>query len=239
MNRPLRVAALLLALGALPGCAALGDWATARGRDLGDCVRGSVGLGAGLYVEAQATSALHPSVGFGDFSLAPKQQLGWDPRPLPPGRTRTAAFPTLVLAWPIYRQDMIDMGYADTAPGWRGFLSPLILMGSHHVEGRANSLLGLHRWLPNPLLGDPPEETPAETWSRRSWFGVSGTVAVLSVDAGVNPLEIVDLLTGLVGWDLLGDDDRTARSAPSATADPPAPPESSGPDPPEPVKDGG
>jgi hypothetical protein len=221
--------AALLALAALTGCAGFGDWTRARGRDLGDCVRASVGLGVGLYAEVQATSVLHPSVGFGDVSLAPRKTLGWDPRPIPPGRVRTAAFPTLLLAWPIYRREMISMGFEDTAPGWRGFFSPLILMGSHHVEGRANSLLGLHRLLPNPMLGKSPPETPPERWSRETWFAVSGTLGVVHADLGINPLEIVDLLVGLVGWDLLGDDERGKA--------PPPPP--NGPIPPDPLQNEG
>jgi hypothetical protein len=221
--------AALLALAALTGCAGAGNWARARGRDLGDCVRASVGLGVGLYAEVQATSVLHPSVGFGDVSLAPRKTVGWDPRPIPPGRVRTAAFPTLVLAWPIYRREMISMGFEDTAPGWRGFLSPLILMGSHHVEGRANSLLGLHRWLPNPMLGEMPPESSSERLSRQSWFAVSGTLGVVQADFGVNPLEIVDLLGGLVGWDVLGDD---------ARGDIP-PPTPNGPIPPDPLQNEG
>lgn len=199
---------LFMALVVLPGCAGVGTWTRARGRDLGDCVRASVGLGVGLYVEAQATSALYPSVGFGDVSLAPKRTLGWDPRPLPPGRVRTAAFPSMLVGWPIYRQEMISMGFEDTSPGWRGALSPMILLGNHHVEGRANSLFGLHRAIPNPLLGEPPPETSPDRWSRRSWFGASGTLGVVTFDFGVNPLEIVDLLGGLVGWDPMGDDGR-------------------------------
>jgi hypothetical protein len=85
-------------------------------------------------------------------------------------------------------------------------------MGSHHVEGRANSLFGLHRWLPNPLLGDPPPESAAERWSRRSWLAASGTLGVVQLDAGVNPLEILDFLAGLVGADLLRDDARGAET---------------------------
>jgi hypothetical protein len=187
-------------------------------------VRGSVGLGAGLYAEVQATSALHPSVGFGDASLAPKRTIGHDPRPLPPGRVRTAAFPTLLVGWPVYRRDMIAMGFEDTAPGLRGFLSPWILMGSDHVAGRANSLLGLHRWLRNPLLGEPPPETAPERWSRRSWLAASGTLGVVQVDAGVNPLEILDFVAGLVGWDPLGDDRRgRAAQGRDPRAEPPEP----------------
>ena len=239
-GRAPRFLAALLLLAALPGCASIGSWARARGRDLGDCGRISLSLGAGLHAEVQATSFLHPSAGFGDVSLAPRRTLGWDPRPLPAGRVRTDAFPSQLFLWPAYRREMIDLGYGDTSPGWRGFLSPWILMGSRHVEGRSNSLFGLHRFIPNPLLAEPPETT-AERWSRRSWLAAGGTLGVVQADAGVNPLEILDLLAGLAGFDPLGDDgrggavgeggdsppgDRGAgpEPAPAAPPDPAAPP---------------
>jgi len=212
-TRSIRYSLALISLFTLCGCAGFGDWARERGRDFGECWRGTLGLGAGLYAEAQVTSLLYPSVGFGDTTLTPQRAISWDPRPIPPGRTRTAAFPSLILFWPLYREEMRSMGYADTAPGWRGFLSPLIFQGSHHVERRSNSLLGLHRWLPNPLLEPPPEETPAARWSRRSWVAASGTLGFLHLDFGVNPLEIVDFLTGLFGWDLLEDDRKGVREA--------------------------
>lgn len=215
----LRLAALAALIALVPGCAGFGSWARARGRDLGDCARASVSLGAGLHAEAQATSFLHPSAGFGDVSLAPKNTLGWDPRPLPAGRVRTDAFPMQLVSWPAYRREMIDLGYGDTAPGWRGFISPWILMGSDHVEGRSNSLFGLHRFIPNPLLAEPPE-TPAERRSRQSWIAAGGTLAIIQADAGVNPLEILDFLAGLAGLDPLGDDRR--REEPAL---PPGPPE--------------
>lgn len=239
------VAAAMLA--ALPGCSSLGSWALARGRDLGDCARASVSLGAGLHAEVQATSFIHPSAGFGDVSLVPRRSLGWDPRPLPAGRVRTAAFPVQLVGWPAYRREMISLGHAETAPGWRGFLSPWILMGSRYVEGRSNSLFGLHRFIPNPLLSEPPESS-SERWSRRSWLAAGGTLGVIQADAGVNPLEILDLLAGLAGFDPLGDDRRGRggtgeRPDPSpseegspGSASPPSPP---GPGPADPLQSEG
>jgi hypothetical protein len=138
---------------------------------------------------------------------------------------RTDAFPVQLVAWPAYRSELTSLGYADTSPGWRGFLSPWILMGSSYVEGRSHSLFGLHRFIPNPLLAEPPE-SPSERWSRRSWLAAGGTLGVVQADAGVNPLEILDLLAGLAGFDPLGDDRRGSPvegTAPESTPQVPAP----------------
>ena len=199
---------LLLLVPLLGGCAGLGEYFADRGRDLGDCVRGSAGLGYGLYAEAEATALVHPCAGIGDVSYTPKQTLRWDPRPLPPGRVRTAAFPTLLVGWPIYRAELRSMGYEDTMPGWRGFFAPFFLMGNEYVSGRSHSLLGGHLLLRDPLLEPPPPETRAERLSRWSWFGGSATAGFVTIDAGVNPLEFVDFLLGWFGVDLLGDDKR-------------------------------
>ena len=171
----------LLALSALlaaTGCAhSAGQYVIARSNDLSDCVRFQTGVGAGLYAEVEASSALHPSLGFVDATLQPEYTFGWDPRPgRPPGMFRTAAFPTLVLGWPVYGYQESAQGYSDTHPYLRGFVAPFILMGTRHVERRSNSLLWLHHLVPNPRLHGSPdaEQTPASRacgmrWRACSW----------------------------------------------------------------------
>ncbi|MFQ5653698.1 MAG: hypothetical protein ACE5GW_03080 [Planctomycetota bacterium] len=203
---------LLLALSSLSGCAGGRSYLKARGRDLGDCGRGRLALGVGRYAEAEATALLQPAVGLIDASLAPRYSIGWDPRPgRPKGLLRTAAFPTLLFAWPYYGAAETREGYGDTHPYLRGALGPWILMGNHHVEGRSNALLLLDRLIPNPRLAPPlgRQEAPDPSIADHAWLAVSGTVLFLNIDAGVNPLEILDLVAGLVGLDLLGDDGRS------------------------------
>ena len=72
---------LLLALTGTLGCKAIGPYWKERVRDLGDCVQGRLAFGLGLYAEAEATSAIHPSLGFVDLTLSPRYSLQWDPRP--------------------------------------------------------------------------------------------------------------------------------------------------------------
>lgn len=202
---------------------------------MGDSVRFNLGFGAGLYVEAEATSLVHPSVGFADVSLRPRYALEWEPRPVPPGRLRTAAFPTQLLTWPFHGYTEVKEGYGDTHPYLRGFFAPFALVGSQHVAKETTGLLGLGHWLGNPRFAeeraweaeqlaasDRPDGSDAEDSSapsprlnaplrgagfvRHGWLGVSGTAAVVQFDLGINPVECVDFLTGLVGWDLLEDD---------------------------------
>ena len=77
----------------------------------------------------------------------------------------------------------------------------------------------MHALLPNPLLVEAAPETDRERLSRQSWFGAGATVGIVGVDAGINPLEIVDFLVGLFGWDLLDDDDRAKEAPLQAPAD--------------------
>ena len=212
-----RVTLLLLLL---CGCASSNGWWQARVRDVTDCARLGVAGGIGLYGEVQLTSALHGAVGIADASLVPAYSAGWDPRPgQPPGRVRSAAFPLLLVGWPLYAREQVDLGLGDTHPYRRSILAPLFLMGNHHVEGEAVSLLGLHRLVPNPLLVEAPSLTaltPRQRLSRDAWFAVSGTVGVLSIDGGINPLEILDLIVGFLGRDLLADDNRGESGGESA-----------------------
>lgn len=199
-----------LVLLVLCGCATGDGYWQARLGDLTDCARFEVSAAVGLYGEVQLTSAIHGAVGLADASLTPALSIGWDPRPgQPRGRVRSAAFPIMLVGWPIYGKEQTDLGLADTHPYRRSILAPFFLMGNHHVEGEAVSLLGLHRLVPNPLLIEAPSIAALnekERGSRGAWISFSGTAGVVSIDAGVNPLEIVDLLGGFIGLDPLGDD---------------------------------
>jgi len=173
-----------------------------------------VGAGVGLYSEVQVTSWIHPAVGFADANLSPRYTIGWDPRPgQPAGALRTAAFPTLLVAFPFYQRYWENAGFGDQYSPEQGLLAAVILMGNHYVEGESCSMLRLHRNIPNPMLKTDPQLaslSKTQRHSRNSWIAISGTLGILTFDAGINPLEIFDAITGLVSIDLLGDDDRGA-----------------------------
>ncbi len=217
---------LLVALAMLlaSGCAGTARYLLERGRDLGDCVRGRAAFGLGLYAEAEVTSLLQPAIGLIDLTLAPRYSLEWDPRGRQShGAVRTAAFPALLVGWPYYGYHETAAGYGDTNPYLRGALAPLILMGNHHIARTSNSLLHLHSLLPNPRLhdDDPDEDTtPASTsLSQHTWLAVSATGGLLNFDVGINPLEILDLVVGLIGIDVLGDDNRSGEEKDSGTGE--------------------
>ena len=182
-------------------------------RDVTDCFRAKVGVGVGLYAEAEVTSLIQPAVGFGDGSITRMSTVGWDPRlGQPAGMLRTAAFPTLLLGFPFYESPWPESTPEEEFENRkRGLLGALILMGNHYVEGESCSLFGLHEQIPNPLLSQAPslqQLTPLQRRSRDSWIAISGTLVLLNVDLGVNPLEILDMLGSLLGLDLLSDDER-------------------------------
>lgn len=189
-----------------------GSYLRDRCADLGDCFVARAALGVGLYAEVEATSWMSPAVGVADATLAPRYGLEWDPRRANVrGELRTAAFPTLLLAWPAYGYAETSEGFGDTHPYRRGFLMPWFLVGTHHIERRSVSILGMHRLLPNPRLWDPEfDDTPRAPprVADHFWIAVSATPLVVRADLGWNPVETVDWLVGWFGWDLLRDDAR-------------------------------
>ena len=222
---PFRTA--VLRFDALPG-----DWLRAdrclrtRGADLADCVLARAAFGVGLYAEIEVTSLVRPAVGFGDATLAPRLALEHLPiARQSDGELRTAAFPALFLLWPWYGYAETAEGYGDSHPYVRGFCAPWFLMGNYHVAERTNGVLLLDRLLVNPrfnsLDDDADGSTAADTASEmdastppnarpvadHGWVGASVTPLLGRFDIGINPLELVDFLTGLVGLDLLRDDE--------------------------------
>jgi hypothetical protein len=195
----------------LSGCSAID--LRSRGADLGDALRLRLGAGIGLYGEIEATSWIHPAIGFADASLTPRYTLGWDPRPgQPAGMLRTAAFPTLLVASSFYTEPWGPSGSSDIPAPLRGFLGACILMGNHYVEGESCSLLRLHEQIPNPVLSPVPsltKLTASERSSRNSWLAISGTMGIVTFDVGINPLELLDAVLGCFSIDLLEDDEPT------------------------------
>ncbi|MFN0057596.1 MAG: hypothetical protein ACKVX7_03995 [Planctomycetota bacterium] len=218
---------ILLMFSTALGCAPTGRYLRSRGADLADCVLARAAFGVGLYAEIEVTTLVRPAVGFGDATLAPRLALEHVPAARQSdGELRTAAFPALFLLWPWYGYAETAEGYGDSHPYVRGFFAPWFLMGNYHVAEHTNGVLLLDRLLVNPRLNNHDEETNAEpvadtdtasvaTTAPRArpiadhgWFAASVTPLLGRFDIGLNPLELVDFLTGLVGLDLLRDDGR-------------------------------
>ena len=181
-------------------------------RDLADCVQAEVGLGLGIYLEAEVTDWVHPSVGVFDLSMKPRQSIGWDPRPgQPVGQLRTAAFPLTLFGIPANIAGKEELFGEWLQPPGAVLLANLSLTGNDYITGENNSLLRMHRYFPNPLLTRAPSLealTPQQQRSRDSWIGFSGTLLILNFDFGINPLEIADMMGSIFGWDILSDDGR-------------------------------
>ena len=206
---------LWLIVGLLVMTSGCGSNLQARRADMADIFRLQIGAGIGLYGEVEATRWIHPAVGFADANLFPRYSLGHDPRPgQPAGRLRTAAFPTLLVAAPLYTEPWGEPDASSMRTPLRGWSGALCLMGTDYVAGESCSLLQLHRNFPNPLLTRAPALealSPAQNRSRNSWLAISGTLGVVSIDGGINPLELLDALLGWFSIDLMDDDHRHRR----------------------------
>lgn len=220
-------APLLLAL--LASCEALGDYASARFLDLGDCVKLSAGGGIGLTVDAKATTYMSPGLGFASYLYV----VGWDSRDVHGFWLASDVVNTPRLAYEWFSEE-----YQETPPEAFDealFLGRLALtsmalpaerwirhedvvtveyfslfnFGDFARNQRATSFTGF-------LLeeGQEAREPIRDVWTR-SWFEVGATAGVVHARVGVNPLEFVDFLLGLFGLDPAGDD--AVRLVPAST----------------------
>lgn len=210
----IRLVLLSCCIGLTTGCTFVEN----RGRDFAQVVRARLAFGVGLYVEAEASSALRPAIGLADATLAPKLSIEHDPRASGRrGEVRTAAFPWLLIGWPLYGYGEGREGYGDTSPYLRAFVAPFVLAGQYHVEHHTVGLFYPEQWMPNPRLElDEGEALPprADGVSDHGWFGVSATILVGRIDFGINLIELADAITGCVGLDLLSDDPVAHSEAP-------------------------
>ncbi|MDE0959533.1 MAG: hypothetical protein OSB09_02005 [Planctomycetota bacterium] len=209
---------LLVLLGFLPcGCKSIDI--PARIDDLTDTVRARVGAGLGLYGEIEATGWLHPAIGFVDANLSPRFTIGHDPRPgQPAGVLRSASFPTMLVAFPFEKSPSGTTDDSATSPALKGWLNACMLRGNHHVEGQSCSLMQWHRKIHHDWLIEAPslaQLSEAQRSSRNTWFAISGTLGVVTIDVGIHPLEVLDALLGWFGVDLMEDDLRRQVPAPT------------------------
>lgn len=170
------------------GCAAK------RMADLRDCGRFSVGSGLGLDASAKIGCVVHPSLGICSYT----NRVGYE------DRYRHGRWDEVQVVWPLFMMGCwIDK-----------------LFGATNVTPLASYALERTPPLPDRMEDDNTYET--------SWFPIlqagqgnthdpfsfheitdieiGVTLGVVSVKAGINPLEIFDFFLGCVGFDIANDD---------------------------------
>lgn len=216
--RRLRGALAAVVLPACCGCAWLGD----RGYDLADCVRTSVGGGLGLAVDAHLSDFLSPGVGVASYVRC----YGWFDREIHGGWTESYVINTPRLAYEAladeYAQSSAEQLDREAVIA-RLALSSLNLPNERWIRrggvvrvehfalfNFADAGERQRAWWLADLLVEPRDVvmTPVKSMWQRGWVEVGVTAAVLHGRAGFNPLEFVDLLAGLIGFDPAGDDGR-------------------------------
>ena len=158
--------------------------ATGRIADLRDCGRLSVGYGAGLGVHAEVGILTHPAIG------------GWGSRTRRIGvenRHVAGAWDESELRTPILNLMAHAFGHTES------LAEGLNLSYERGQEVRGGDLNGC--WINAAARGDS-----RTLFNRATDLEVGASALFVSPRAGVNPLEIADLVLGFVGLDIAGDD---------------------------------
>lgn len=215
---PFGRALIALLLVACCGCRWLGD----RGYDFADCVRGVVGGGLGLAVDAQVTDFVSPGIGVASYTL----NYGWFDREIRGAWVESDVINTPRLAYEAFSEEYAQMSaehFDDESVVARLALSSLNLPNERWIR-RGGVVRVEHfalfnffgvgerqrAWWLADLLVEPDSVvmTPVKSTWQRGWIEVGATAVILHARVGFNPFEVVDLLAGFVGLDPAGDDRR-------------------------------
>lgn len=198
----LALAAAIASLALLAGgCRSI---APGRMLDLGDCGTFGVGVGAGLDATVQAGALAEASLGIGHDI----QYFGWN------GDDGTTDWRTVQLAWPVHipmtviLQGMWGSGPNCCAAPFDAFLrvdNPDRGTGPVRPGNRPSVEYGKHLGYALPLLSERGRRRTG-TFHNATRIEAEATLGVVSVRAGLNPLEILDFLLGFLGFDIAGDD---------------------------------
>jgi hypothetical protein len=187
--------------------------------DLKDAGRLSVGLGLGLSADAKVGALTHPSLGI----LSASAMFGSDTRKVEGLFFEARTSEPYATYWS--RSKGAPIADALNTTGWRGAFEvhsvdvaikaiaeadPQTPPEQLGVEGEGEVLAGrisVGRWLPIPRQ-TRREQFPVWTFNTATDFQVGATLLLVSARAGVNFLETLDLLLGLVGFDIAGDDEQ-------------------------------
>ncbi len=181
VNEMWKNAGLLLMASMVSGCAA------GRIADLRDCGRLSVGIGPGLDVAAKVGCVAHPSLGIASRTY----RIGLETR------ARYGAWEEEQVVWPA-ELVMQALGFA-----WGGSGTPLASYERFRRPEQLNDPEVATSWLPVLCSGRSPDPL---AFQELTDVEICGTLAFVSIKAGINPLEILDFLMGCVGLDIGRDD---------------------------------
>lgn len=205
-RRSLALALTLVGIGCAPG----------RVADLKDSGRLGVGLALGLSADAKLGDLTHPALGV----VSAAAMVGFESRDIEGTWYEARVSDPYAAYW--YRRAGESWGYALNSSGWRGTWesidwldaldeldepidqSPLSETGMTFGGEVLKGSLAASRWLPLP--GGPEQLSPLWRFNSASDLQLGATLLLVNVRVGLNPLELLDLLLGLGGYDLAGDD---------------------------------
>ena len=200
--RGLVVAAAILTV---VGCArpdSMGGYFMDRGRDFGECFKGSAGYGWGIHARAEA---LITGAGMG---MARGRKFGWDG----PGGVGTAQWSKIAAsAWvPIVFEYNVDARAVEEGAALAPFTALRLAdkyppeLPAEFVLLRADAIKAGYNWR--------LQRREVPKWTRladRYWIEADVTAMPVSLRLGFNALEFLDSLVGLGCLDMLGDDRHT------------------------------
>jgi hypothetical protein len=172
-------------------------------------------VGLGLSADVQLGALTHPALGV----VSSSAMIGSESRGIEGPWYEARISDPYAIPW--YRREGKSWAYALNSSGWRGVWESLdwldaldevdefidqealpetgTVIGGELLDGRVR----VNRWL--PLRGDP-SEPPIWTFGTATDVQAGATLLLVSGRLGFNPLEFLDFLTGLAGFDLAGDD---------------------------------
>ncbi len=202
MKRPAFLVALLALASVSVGCRSI---APGRLRDLGDCGTFAIGQGIGFDASLELGCVAQPAVGvFHDMKY-----IGWN------AFYHATEWSEEDLAWP-FTAALVPVAAAFGNTDRLCAMPFVSWTGERSVRWQAENPPRTYRrsdgvWLPILFLPWEPTDGPraeANPFAFHNATRLEGqlSLGVVSVRAGINPLEILDFLLGFLGFDIAGDD---------------------------------
>lgn len=217
-----RALAMLAVLGSFEGCRSVGDYLRFRGLDLADCFKFNVGAGLGLAVDMRATDYFAPGLGYLSYTA----NAGWDDRDTHGTWKEVVVVNTPRAVWEAMgsiEEERISSEVLPSERIARLALASVFLANERWIRRDESGqvtveLYSLFNFSPvssflrvaDPLgylvqEGETAELKEKKFWDT-GWFEIGATAGFVHLRAGVNPLQMIDLVFGLVGLDPAKDD---------------------------------